>query len=88
MKRINRVFRVVHIFPWTVYVGVILWDILAWGNKFFPNIYIAVLLTGLYVFYSHFFILSKYLNKRKFKEGQNRNIQKHVTKRIRGESNS
>lgn len=68
MKRINRVFRVVHIFPWTVYVGVILWDILAWGNKFFPNIYIAVLLTGLYVFYSHFFILSKYLNKRKFKD--------------------
>src|ERR671912_2010148 len=68
MKRINRVFTVVHVFPWTVYAGVILWDILACGNTFIPNIYIAVLLTGLYVFYSHFFILSKYLNKRKYKD--------------------
>jgi hypothetical protein len=68
MKRINRVFTVVHIFPWVVYAGVILWDILACGNTFIPNIYVAVLLTGLYVFYSHFFILSKYGNKRKYKD--------------------
>jgi hypothetical protein len=68
MKRINRVFTVVHIFPWTVYAGVILWDILACGNTFIPNIYVAVLLTGLHVFYSHFFILSKYGNKRKYKD--------------------
>jgi hypothetical protein len=68
MKRINRVFTVVHIFPWTVYAGGILWGILACDNTFIPNIYIGVLLTGLYAFYSHFFILTKYLNKRKYKD--------------------
>lgn len=67
MKRINRVFTFVHIFPWAVYAGVILWDIIACGNTFLPNIYIAVLLAGLYVFYSHFFILTNYLNKKKYK---------------------
>ena len=68
MKRINRVFTAVHIFPWTVFAGVIFWDILICGSSFRPNIYLGVLLLGLYVFYSHFFILTKYLNKRKYKD--------------------
>jgi hypothetical protein len=68
MKRINRVFTVVHIFPWTVYAGAIFWDILICGNSFRPNVYLGVLLLGLYVFYSHFFILTTYLNKRKYKD--------------------
>lgn len=67
MKRINRVFTAVHIFPWTVYAGAIFWDILACGSPFMPNIYLGVLLLGLYVFYSHFFILTKYFNSRKYK---------------------
>jgi hypothetical protein len=68
MKRINRVFTAVHIFPWTVYAGIVFWDILICGSSFLPNIYLAVLLLGLYVFYSHFFILTKYLNNRKCKD--------------------
>lgn len=68
MKRIIKVFTLVHIFPWAVYAGVILWDILVYGNSVIPNIYLAVFLTGLYVFYSHFFILSKYLNTKKYKD--------------------
>ncbi|GAA4467321.1 hypothetical protein GCM10023189_50820 [Nibrella saemangeumensis] len=67
MKKINRLFTVVHVFPWTVYAGAILWDILYCGNTVVPNIYVAVLLTGLFVFYAHFFILTNYLNKRKYK---------------------
>ncbi len=68
MKRINRVFTAVHIFPWTVYAGGVFWDILICGSAFRPNIYLAVLLLGLYVFYSHFFILTKYLNNKKYKD--------------------
>jgi hypothetical protein len=68
MKRINRVFTFVHVFPWTAWAGVVLWDIVVCGTAFIPNVYVAVLLTGLYTFYSHFFILSKYLNARKYKD--------------------
>ncbi len=68
MKRINKVFTIVHIFPWTVCAGVIFWDILICDAPFRPNVYLAVLLLGLYVFYSHFFILTEYLNKRKYKD--------------------
>src|SRR5688572_32806072 len=68
MKRINRVFTAVHIFPWTVFAGVIFWDILICGSSFRPNIYLGVLLLGLYVFYSHFLLLTKYLNKKKYKD--------------------
>ena len=68
MKRINRVFTAVHIFPWMVFAGAIFWDILICGSSFRPNIYLGVLLTGLYVFYTHFFILTSYLNKRKYKD--------------------
>lgn len=68
MKRINTVFTAVHIFPWTVYAGAILWNILICGSSLMPNIYLGVLLLGLYVFYSHFFILTKYFNYRKYKD--------------------
>ncbi|HZY80750.1 MAG TPA: histidine kinase, partial [Cyclobacteriaceae bacterium] len=68
MKRINRVFTAVHVFPWTVYSGIVFWDILRCGSPFMPNIYLGVLLTGLYVFYAHFFILTKYLNERRYKD--------------------
>ncbi|HSF46207.1 MAG TPA: histidine kinase, partial [Chitinophagaceae bacterium] len=67
MKKINRVFTFVHVFPWTVFAGFIVWNIITGGNTFLPNIYVAVLLTGLYIFYSHFFILTRYLNKKKYK---------------------
>ena len=68
MKKISRLFTAVHIFPWTVYAVVIFWDILVCGASFRPNIYLGVLLLGLYVFYSHFFILTKYLNKKRYKD--------------------
>lgn len=68
MKRINRVFTAVHAFPWTVYAGVVFWNTVICGNPFWPNIYLAVLLLGLYVFYSHFFILTRYFNNRKYKD--------------------
>jgi sensor histidine kinase YesM len=68
MKRINRVFTAVHIFPWMVYAGGIFWDIVICGSSFRPNIYLAVFLLGLYVFYSHFFILTKYVNNKKYKD--------------------
>lgn len=68
MKRINSVFTAIHILPWTVFTGIILWDIIVCGNTFLPNIYIAVLLTALYVFYAHFYILTKFLNKRRYKD--------------------
>lgn len=67
MNRITKVFTVVHILPWTVFTGVVVWDILVNGNSFIPNIYLAVLLSGLYVFYLHFFILTKYLNAKRYK---------------------
>ncbi|MBB1286028.1 histidine kinase [Flavisolibacter sp. BT320] len=67
MNRINRIFTAVHIFPWTVYAGAVFWDILVCGSAFRPNVYLGVLLLGLYVFYCHFFILTKYLNKRKYR---------------------
>jgi sensor histidine kinase YesM len=67
MKRINRVFAFVHVFPWTVYAGAILWGIMYCGNAFVPNIYLGVLLTGLYVFYTHFYLLTKFLTKGRYK---------------------
>lgn len=68
MNRITKVFTVVHILPWAVYAGVVLWDMVVNGNSFIPNIYLAVLLSGLYVFYLHFFILTKYLNTKRYKD--------------------
>jgi len=68
MKRINSVFKAVHILPWTVYSGLVFWNIVICGDTFIPNLYLAVFLLGLYVFYSHFFILTQYLNKRKYKD--------------------
>ena len=68
MNRITKVFNFVHILPWTVFAVIVFWDILVNGRSFIPNIYMGVLLSGLYVFYLHLFILTKYLNTKRYRD--------------------
>jgi hypothetical protein len=66
MKMINKVFLWIHILPWAIFTGGVFWDILVNGRSFMPNIYLGVLLSGLYIFYLHFFILTRYLDTKRY----------------------
>lgn len=57
----------IHIFPWSIALVFVSWEVLIVGIPLMPSDCVGLLLTGLYVFYSHFFVLTKYFNKRKYK---------------------
>src|SRR5215218_6270595 len=64
MKRIKKVFVMVHIVLWilfTLLVGLQL----SQDNSYWLMLTVGVILTCFYVFYSHFFLLTRYSGKRK-----------------------
>ena len=64
MKRIKRVFLWVHLVLWTLF-GLLLALQLSQDTPSWLQLSVAVMLTTLYVFYSHFFLLVRYSGKRK-----------------------
>ncbi|AHM58804.1 signal transduction histidine kinase LytS [Flammeovirgaceae bacterium 311] len=63
MDRIKKLFSLIHIFLWTIALGVGAWDVLIDDRPLKPKAF----LIGLYVFYAHLFIFKKYLSKGKYK---------------------
>ncbi len=63
MDRIKRILTLIHILFWTIALLLGTWDVLVEGQSLRPKGY----LVGFYVFYTHLFIFTKYLNKRKYK---------------------
>ncbi|NTS40978.1 histidine kinase [Flavisolibacter sp. BT320] len=64
MKRIKRVFLWVHLVLWTLF-GLLLALQLSQDTASWLQLTVAVMLSTLYVFYSHFYLLIRYSGKRK-----------------------
>ncbi|RYG53827.1 MAG: sensor histidine kinase [Chitinophagaceae bacterium] len=64
MKRIKRLFVLIHIGLWILFSLLAVLQ-LSQGNPHWPTLTVAVILTSLYVFYSHFALLTRYLGKRR-----------------------
>ncbi|HYE56128.1 MAG TPA: hypothetical protein VD996_14870, partial [Chitinophagaceae bacterium] len=64
MKRIKKVFVRVHIVLWILFSLLVALQ-LSQDNPYWPALTAAVILTSLCVFYSHFFLLTRYSGKRK-----------------------
>lgn len=65
MNRINTIFRLIHRFAWmllSLLVGLQLWSE---GHVYWLTLSTAFLLTCLYVFYGHFYLLTRYFAKKK-----------------------
>ncbi len=64
MKRIKNIFTLIHIVLWVSFSLLIALQ-LSQNNAYWPTLTVAVMLSALYVFYSHFLLLTRYLSKRK-----------------------
>lgn len=65
MKHIIKVFTLIHVLFWILFSVYVYWESAVEEGPFLRNnLSIGLLLTGLFVFYSHFFILTRYFNKR------------------------
>ncbi|AHM62349.1 hypothetical protein D770_20500 [Flammeovirgaceae bacterium 311] len=64
MNRIKKVFTLIHIILWTLF-SLLKALQLSQDNTYWPTLTVAVILTVLYVFYSHFLLLTLYLGKKK-----------------------
>lgn len=64
MKRIKKIFTLVHIVLWVLF-SLLLALQLSQDYAYWPALTGAVLVTALYVFYSHFLLLTLYLGKKK-----------------------
>lgn len=64
MNRIKKIFRIVHLVLWVIFSLLIALQ-LSQEYAYWPTLTVAVILTVLYVFYSHFLLLTLYLGKNK-----------------------
>lgn len=64
MKRIKKIFVVVHIVLWILLTLLVAFQ-LKQDNSYWFTLTVGVILTSLYVFYSHFFLLTHYSGKKK-----------------------
>jgi hypothetical protein len=64
MNRIKKVFRIVHIVLWILF-GLLLGLQLSQETSNWPTLTVGCLLSVLYVFYSHFYLLARFSGKRK-----------------------
>ena len=64
MNRIKKVFTQIHIGLWILFSLLVALQV-SQDNAHWLTLTVAVILTTMYVFYSHFFLLTRYLGKRK-----------------------
>jgi len=64
MIRIKKIFVLIHITCWML-LSLLVALQLSQDNSYWPTLTTGFMLTGLYVFYSHFFLLTRYSGKRK-----------------------
>jgi len=65
MNRIKRVFTLIHIILWVLFSGLVSLQLSTDGHPYWLTLTVAFILTCLYVFYSHFYLLIRYLGKKK-----------------------
>lgn len=65
MRRIKKIFVLIHIILWILLCLLVLQQISSDGNSNGLNLFVAIILTALYVFYGHFILLTRYLGKNK-----------------------
>jgi hypothetical protein len=63
MNRIKRIFKLVHIILWTLASLMVFLQFSSDGHVYWISQTVAFMLMCLYVFYSHFYLLTKYLGK-------------------------
>lgn len=66
MNRIKKLFTLIHILTWILFTLLICWLYRIFGTSYWPASSAGLLLTGLYVFYGHFFLLTFQLSQRKY----------------------
>jgi hypothetical protein len=65
MNRIKRVFTLIHLVLWTLLSLLVAFQLKSDGNSHWLTSGLGFVLTGLYVFYGHFFLLTRYSGKTK-----------------------
>ena len=64
MNRINRTFRLIHLSLWGLFTFLVGLQLMQ-GDEEWPSLTVGFIATCLYVFYSHFYLLTLYSGKRK-----------------------
>ncbi|HMJ69041.1 MAG TPA: histidine kinase [Cyclobacteriaceae bacterium] len=67
MNRIKRVFRLIHIVLWILFGLLVTLQLWTDGHPYWLTLTVGFILTCLYVFYSHFYLLTQYLGKKKMR---------------------
>ncbi len=68
MQRVKKIFRLVHLFVWLLFTFLVGLQLYADGLSYWLPLTTGFILTALFVFYSHFHLLTKYLGKKKRRE--------------------
>ncbi|WP_203235012.1 sensor histidine kinase [Mucilaginibacter terrigena] len=63
MNRIKKLFVLIHVVLWTIFSLLVVLQLRTDGNQHWLIATLGFILTGLYAFYSHFFLLTRYLGK-------------------------
>lgn len=65
MNRIKKVFILIHIVLWTLFSSLIWLQLYSEGHPYWSTLTVAFIVTCLYIFYSHFYLLTRYSGKKK-----------------------
>jgi hypothetical protein len=65
MNRIKRIFRLIHLSVWVLFTLLVVLQLRADGDTYWLSTTIGFIGTCLYVFYSHFYLLTRYTGRKK-----------------------
>jgi sensor histidine kinase YesM len=65
MDRIKKIFRLIHIILWILFSLLVTLQLWTEGHPYWLNLTVGFILTCLYVFYGHFYLLTRYSGKKK-----------------------
>ncbi len=68
MQRVKKIFRLIHLFVWTLFTFLVGLQLRTDDQSYWLPLTTGFMLTALYVFYSHFYLLTKYSGQKKRKE--------------------
>lgn len=67
MNRIKKIFILVHLVLWIMLSALLVLQLETDGSSYWQRLFVGVILTCIYVFYSHFYLLTNYSDKKKNK---------------------
>ncbi|MBC3540292.1 sensor histidine kinase [Rufibacter sediminis] len=63
MQKVKKIFRQIHVIVWVLFTGLVSLQLYTDDHRHWVPFTVGFILTALHVFYSHFFLLTRYLGK-------------------------